>query len=700
MPNTHPSKLSLRLVISFLVLSVCAAGLTTAVAAPAAATAHAAIAQPSEWQINESEWDITDNPALLPDRNSWWGGKLTDDRNQYGQPYGHGPARHNGSSYAWVSEETGNPSDHWARWDMGTREGTQDLAVFIPRADASARVRYRVIIGSRITYTNRITQQEIYGWHYLGTVAANGSRVRIEVHYNDSEPAPGLAGPSARRVGVDAMAMRCVSDCQPDSEVSADLIPGKPRSLRTAVHDFRRLQVTWQPPSSNASSVDRYEVKVSRPPIRDHPHHSDRPSWNPDPWYVSGTSARTGSLLRDVTYEIKVTALNEDKVRGPSRTIHVKIPAGSVYIDDNPEREGRSSVNCATGGTKSCWKHYRHSVNTYFKRPNDKEFIIERRFSANDFWGTNGFHVVYADPQKQQRAIWEFRNVLEGQYEVGVYLPDVVNRDRWQPGAIVTYRVEVNDRRVLTTEIDQSSYHNRGGRWVSLGEVETAPSSKVEIFVSSYWPRDSSRNSEAASPSGTADWTYHIAADAARLMPADGVVDWSSLGSSLDDAVAWCQVDAFITLFIEPLYNVLKGIVGDRLLDAAIVVAGAAVTAATGGAAAPVAAVAVATRIGLSVKTALTISRVVQSLRSAYRFLEKAKVVAHYVGGLDTLHTLISNIGNIVTDPTGETALSTDLDTLCNIEKVWENYYGEQSLWDKLKTRIVEFFGKVIEWVT
>ena len=695
----NPVNRNRRSVPAFLVLVVLAAGLATATATPAAASPNTVVAQSNSCLIDRSdEWDIDDTPTYA---GNW---KVGDHPASNG--YGYGPDRYqygvNWSNYLYALTGSTGSTARW-EWKRETREGTQEIDVFVPCRQASAKIKYRINIGSQTIHTGYINQNDIYGWHSLGTYRADGNRVSVEVHYNDAQTAPGAR---SRIVGLDAMAMRCVANCQPDSEASADLVPGHPRNLTTNVHDFRRLRITWQHPSSNASSVDRYEVKISRPPIRDHPHYSDRRSWNPNPWYVSGTSSRTPRLLRDVTYEIRVTALSEDGVRGPSRTLHVKIPAGSVYIDDNPELEGRSSANCATGGTKSCWKHYRHGINTYFKRPNDKAFIIERRFDANDFWGTNGFHVVYADPQKRQRAIWEFRNVLQGQYEVGIYLPDVFNEDRWQPGAIVTYRVEVNDRRVLTTKIDQSSYHNRGGRWVSLGEVETTPSSKVEIFVSSYWPRDSSRNSEAASPSGTDDWTYHIAADAARLVPADlipaDISDWSSLGlgTSLDEAVAWCQVDAFITLFIEPLYNVLKGMAVDRVLDAAIVAAGAAVTAATGGAAAPVAAVAIATRLGLSVKTALTIGRVVQGLRSAYRLLEEAKAIADYVGGLDTLHILVSNIGNIVTDPTGDSALSTDLDTLCNIEKVWENYYGEQSLWDKLKTRIVEFFGRVIEWVT
>ena len=338
MTSTHTSGSSRRILGSFLVLSIFAAALATAVAAPAAASANLAVAQPNEWQINESEWFINDAPTLHG--RSWWGGNLAEDMNRYGQPYGYGPARHNGSSYAYVSEDTGDPADHWARWDMGTREGTQELAVFVPRANASARVRYRITIGSRSTYTDRITQSEIYGWHSLGTVTANGDRLRIEVHYNDSQTPPGRSGPAARTVGVDAMAMRCVSNCSTRQDV-----PDAPRNVRLQVvkesDGSRTVVATWSPPTDNGgSAITNYRVTFSR-------------TGKTFSTVRRSSSARRHSLTgawSNTTYKVQVQAENAVGV-GPaaSRSITTPTPTPSGEAPDAPRNVRLQVVNESDG---------------------------------------------------------------------------------------------------------------------------------------------------------------------------------------------------------------------------------------------------------------------------------------------------------------------------------------------------------------
>ena len=342
MTSTHTSGSSRRILASFLVLSICAAALASAVAAPAAASANLAVAQPNEWQINESEWFINDAPTLHG--GSWWGGNLADDMNPHGQPYGHGPGRHNGSSYAYVSEETGDPADHWARWDMGIREGTQELAVFVPRADASAAVRYSITSGSRSAYTDRITQRDIYGWHSLGTVTANGDRVRIEVHYNDSQTAPGLSGPTARTVGVDAMAMRCVSNC-------SEKPPPPPGSVRAAPHGEKSLRVTWSAPANTSGSPIRgYAVQFSRGALNNHPLHGDRDPWSSSRIAVNGTTHTSGRLLQSVTYKVAVWTVNRNGQRSRSASTANATTNGPEPTGPPPPP---GSVRAAPHGEKS-----------------------------------------------------------------------------------------------------------------------------------------------------------------------------------------------------------------------------------------------------------------------------------------------------------------------------------------------------------
>ena len=321
MTSTHTSGSSRRILGSFLVLSICAAALATTAAAPAAASANLAVTQPNEWHINDA-----------PDLHggSWWGGKPAEDVDSQGQRYGYGPARHNGSSYAYVSEDTGDPADHWARWDMGTREGTQQLAVFVPRADASARVRYRITIGSRSTYTDRITQREIYGWHSLGTVTTNGDRVRIEVHYNDSQTAPGLSGSAARTVGVDAMAMRCMSNCSEEP-------PPPPRSVRATPHGEKSLRVTWSPPANtSASSIRGYEVQFSRGALNNHQLHGDRDPWSSSRIPVNGTTHTSGRLLQGVTYKVAVWTVNQNDQRSQSASTTATTEEPDDTVTFNP----------------------------------------------------------------------------------------------------------------------------------------------------------------------------------------------------------------------------------------------------------------------------------------------------------------------------------------------------------------------------
>ena len=201
MINANPVNRNRRSVAAFLVLVVLAAGLATATATPAGASANLAAVQHNEWHTEVD--DPTLHPSPLSGGN-WRFGRSTDD--------GNGPAIYFGhrSNYTYLDRNF-NPANHWAEWDMGHHHGTQEIQLFIPKYQANARVQYRILVGSRTIRTPVIRQIEILnGWHSIRTVDANGSRIRIQAHWEDSSQ-----DPQARTwlLGIDTARMRCVSNC-------------------------------------------------------------------------------------------------------------------------------------------------------------------------------------------------------------------------------------------------------------------------------------------------------------------------------------------------------------------------------------------------------------------------------------------------------------------------------------------------------
>ena len=197
MTHTSPLRLSLRFLTGLLVMSLGAAALAPAVAAPMGASNHLAAALQGTWHVN-------DNPEYHG--RSW----------KVGQPesagYGYGIGRYyyNGtySDYIFVARGVGNPAGHWARWAMGTRSGTQEIEAFIPHVQANARVQYIIKVGSRTARSVWVNQVDEFGWTSLGEVTANGNSVTVEVHYDTAQTARGAY---SRIVGVDAMRIRQVS---------------------------------------------------------------------------------------------------------------------------------------------------------------------------------------------------------------------------------------------------------------------------------------------------------------------------------------------------------------------------------------------------------------------------------------------------------------------------------------------------------
>jgi len=119
-----------------LVICVLAAGLVTA------ATSASAL------QSQQTDWYTNDNPTYGPGgaKRGWRGGDPESTGN------GYGPSRYsNNSNYAYASAasppgDSWNPTGSWARWDMGTRVGNQEIQVYVPKNHATARVRYKITL--------------------------------------------------------------------------------------------------------------------------------------------------------------------------------------------------------------------------------------------------------------------------------------------------------------------------------------------------------------------------------------------------------------------------------------------------------------------------------------------------------------------------------------------------------------------------
>ena len=241
--NTWPAKS----VVAVLAVCVFSTGLSIA-APPTSETYGLGVAPVFAQSEIQKEWHVNDDPAWGPDasrpgnaKRGWRGGAAN-------RAHGYGTGRYYANSnYIYASATSGwNPAGSWAQWSMGERVGTQEIQVYIPSNHATARVKYRIFLdNSLVKYTDWVHQYNEEGWYSLGKLDSNGGNVIIEVHYDDSATALGRSGAAARSVGVDALAMICVSRCYPEQDA---VRPGTPRNLFAAAGSAGELNVGWDPP--------------------------------------------------------------------------------------------------------------------------------------------------------------------------------------------------------------------------------------------------------------------------------------------------------------------------------------------------------------------------------------------------------------------------------------------------------------------
>lgn len=200
---------------------------------PVAGTGPSAQAQTAQ---DQTQWYINDAPRLYykgthVDReslNGWnnnakWGRRENGGAGR-GNPnllYAIGGDRHSYYTYAnW-----GSVLSNQAEWRMGSRIGTQQISVYIPRTSTATTVTYQVHITGRPIQKVTVNQRDYAGYergtwaplHNPSTGAVrwvvNGAEVSVWVNDNEARPNWYETDSDSSRLGINAVAMRCLDNC-------------------------------------------------------------------------------------------------------------------------------------------------------------------------------------------------------------------------------------------------------------------------------------------------------------------------------------------------------------------------------------------------------------------------------------------------------------------------------------------------------
>ena len=160
---------------------------------------------------------MNDDPEFFGPTADWEDGYL-------GKGYGA-----NNYVYTHATGGAANP-DNWAIWQMGRRVGHQVVEFFIPCSQATATVTYRISADGHPVASPRIAQREECGWVRRGPYEFNGADVAIRLNDNEAEQHVDRDRPGPSRIGVDAVAMKCVRSCE--DTVESDAPTAAPAEVR------------------------------------------------------------------------------------------------------------------------------------------------------------------------------------------------------------------------------------------------------------------------------------------------------------------------------------------------------------------------------------------------------------------------------------------------------------------------------------
>ena len=218
---------------------------------------------------SQSNWFVNDNPDLFGPPAYWEDGYV-------GKGYG-------ANNYVYTYAIGGDPSpDNWAVWHMGRRAGRQLVGFFIPCGQATASVTYRVLADGHPVASLRVDQRDECGWVRRGPFDVNGADVTIRLNDNDAEQHVTRDRREPSRIGVDAVAMKCVRSCA--DTIARDATAAAPAELRV---EARKLP------------DGRVEFRLD----------IDGDKWLPRARFFPHETAPTGKWLRSSPYVLDAAAV-------------------------------------------------------------------------------------------------------------------------------------------------------------------------------------------------------------------------------------------------------------------------------------------------------------------------------------------------------------------------------------------------------
>ena len=178
--------------------------------------------QPDDQEGVQTEWHVNDKPSLSY-RDEGDGSRKIQSLDS--TVWGKGPAwwylRSEGysqsDSYYTFAFGDAPVVDNRAEWLMGSRIGIQEIQVYIPGNSSKpfvATVDYEIRIAGEPRWV-RIEQERNKGWVSLGRFDLNGAEVTIRVDDTNAYPRHTPENEHKSRIGINAVRMRCVSNCTP-----------------------------------------------------------------------------------------------------------------------------------------------------------------------------------------------------------------------------------------------------------------------------------------------------------------------------------------------------------------------------------------------------------------------------------------------------------------------------------------------------